>query len=1437
MARFFDIQIISGTAPGPYTVYYDTVGSGNIATLTDSGNPATSVSFSSLSTGINVTIPDESTTIILYNEQCLIDEIFVVPTFTPTPTPTSTPTPTPTPTETPTPTPTSTPTPTPTPTPICDFDVIAENITTPTPTPTPSPTPTPTPTSTPTETPTPTPTPTETPTPTPTDTPTPTPTPTPNCLFDFDINVNFAPTDINLSYNRINENSEIGTVVGDLSTVSMDTVDNYIYSILGNAPFTIVGNQLLSSIIFDYEVSTQYTVTIRTTDTVGQYYDKQFTIYVDNVNEAPYGLNFSGSIPENSPTGTTVGTITTLDSDVGDTFTYTFVGTSSYPDNNSFNLSSNGGLTSRAIFDYEDKNNYVLFVRTTDVTTGLYYEGIVYVPITNVNEPPTGIDLSSASISENVPTGTTIGTFSTYDPDAGDTFSYTLVDSGTYPDNGSFIIVGNTLKSRFVFNYETKDTYLIRVRSTDALGLSVDNGMFIYITNSIITVTASATTNVTCNGGSNGVITISNTTGGTAAYTYSKDGTNYQAGTTFSNLTAGSYTIYAKDSYGEVGSTSVTVTQPTIISFTSTGTNPTCNGDSNGSISISNVTGGVAPYTYSIDGTNYQAGTTFSNLPNGTYTTYTKDSSGCVRTNTTGLNRTQITATISSSNLTCYNNGTGSITISSVSGGQGGPYSTKVNVGGTYQVLSTSRTYSSLAAGTYTIYVKDVAGCERTFSVTLTEPSLLIPQGGNNVPPTCYNSSDGQVAFSGGGGTSPYTYSIDGINYQSSGTFSNLPIGSYTGYVKDANGCIETITRNINRSAPNASFSITNVSCNGNGNGSIAVSNGSGGAGGTYQAKFGSGGTYANLPVTYSSLSAGTYTIFIKDGESCVQTYNQTVTQPTAVTISIDSSTAPTCYNGSNGSIVVSGAGGTSPYTYSKDGTNYQSSGTFNTLTTGSYTLYVKDANGCVASAPRVLSKSAPSATITASNPSCSTGSGTITVSSGSGGSGTGYQAKNGLGGTYTNLPATFSSLAGGSYVIYVKDSAGCESTDSRTITIPTAVTISLSSSTAPTCFDGSDGSITVSASGGNGSHQYRINNGTWQSSGTFSNLGSTSYNLQARDTNGCESSTINVNITKSAPTASISQTNVSCNGGSNGSITVSSPSGGSGSGYTYSRDGVNYQPSGTFSSLVAGSYDIYIKDGAGCARYLQTNTITQPSVQEASITVNTYATCNGGADGAITLSSTGGTFPKTYRLYADTSAPYVTCGGTLVGTYTGVTSGSPSVSVSSIDEFGYCVEVTDANGCVTNSGVVATTACSGTCYTITLPQSTLTQNGESLYINYRKTDNSYVSRPYSEFPSEFSPINDYITNICSSISPSFQYGQNGFGTLDPGFGITINGKCDNSQWCGGADPVTSGGGGTGGGGGTTNYSCKDSPLGFCSDYSLPCASLGLLDCGAQEIN
>jgi hypothetical protein len=199
---------------------------------------------------------------------------------------------------------------------------------------------------------------------------------------------------------------------------------------------------------------------------------------------------------------------------------------------------------------------------------GLTYEATFDITITNVNETPTNISLSSSSISENIPTGTTVGTLSTTDVDSGDTFTYSLYDTLNYPDNSSFTITGTSLKSAVVFDYETQSSYSIRVRSTDAGGLTFTKTITITITNVIITVVASATTNVVCNGASTGVITVSSASGGTAAYTYSKDGTNYQSSGVFSSLPASGYTIYAKDSYLEVGSTSVTVTQPSALGLT-----------------------------------------------------------------------------------------------------------------------------------------------------------------------------------------------------------------------------------------------------------------------------------------------------------------------------------------------------------------------------------------------------------------------------------------------------------------------------------------------------------------------------------------------------------------------------------------------------------------------------------------------------------------------------------------------------------------------------------------------------------------------------------------------------------------------------------------------------------------------------------------------------
>jgi hypothetical protein len=274
---------------------------------------------------------------------------------------------------------------------------------------------------------------------------------------------------------------------------------------------------------------------------------------------------------------------------------------------------------------------------------------------------------------------------------------------------------------------------------------------------------------------------------------------------------------------------------------------------------------------------------------------------------------------------------------------------------------------------------------------------------------------------------------------------------------------------------------------------------------------------------------------------------------------------------------------------------------------------------------------------------------------------------------------------------------------------------------------------------------------------------------------------------------ATVNFTNVNCFGGSNGEIVVSSISGGEGSPYYVKlNSGGTYQlttTTRTYSNLTPGNYVVYVSDFNNNVTTYNV-TITQPTQQSASITVNTATTCGNFNDGVITIGSTGGTWPKTYRLYADTTSPYESCGGDLINTWTNIGAGSPTVVVSNLYAYGYCLEVTDANGCITNSGVVETTGCIGTCYEISIPVSSTSNNGETLYIEYRKTDNVYVSQPYTSFPQSPAIDNNIVINICSIIGVSFKYGVSGYQFISEGFiTVTSGGKCDNSEWCGGADP------------------------------------------------
>jgi hypothetical protein len=196
---------------------------------------------------------------------------------------------------------------------------------------------------------------------------------------------------------------------------------------------------------------------------------------------SPTDLNLSNStIAENQAIGTAIGTFTSTDPDTGNTFTYSLVTGIGSTDNALFAISGNQ-LQSNGIFDYETQNSYSIRVRTTD-QGGLTFEKQLTIGVTNINETPTNLNLSNSTIAENQAIGTGIGTFTSTDPDTGNTFTYSLVTGIGSNDNALFAITGNQLQSNGIFDFETKNSYSIRVRTTDQGGLAFEKQLSIGIT-------------------------------------------------------------------------------------------------------------------------------------------------------------------------------------------------------------------------------------------------------------------------------------------------------------------------------------------------------------------------------------------------------------------------------------------------------------------------------------------------------------------------------------------------------------------------------------------------------------------------------------------------------------------------------------------------------------------------------------------------------------------------------------------------------------------------------------------------------------------------------------------------------------------------------------------------------------------------------------------
>jgi hypothetical protein len=201
-------------------------------------------------------------------------------------------------------------------------------------------------------------------------------------------------------------------------------------------------------------------------------------------NHAPTNIVLSNTnVAENQPAGTTVGKLSAVDRDENDRHTFTLVGGPSRADNDAFRIDGST-LKTNAVLDYETKSTYAIRIRVTD-SRGASFTKSFTIAVTDVaervNHAPSDVGLSGATVDENQRVGTAVGTLSATDADAGDTQTFALVAGPGSGDNGAFAIVGSTLETNAVFDFETKSSYSIRVRATDAAGATFEKSFTITV--------------------------------------------------------------------------------------------------------------------------------------------------------------------------------------------------------------------------------------------------------------------------------------------------------------------------------------------------------------------------------------------------------------------------------------------------------------------------------------------------------------------------------------------------------------------------------------------------------------------------------------------------------------------------------------------------------------------------------------------------------------------------------------------------------------------------------------------------------------------------------------------------------------------------------------------------------------------------------------------
>ncbi len=1012
-------------------------------------------------------------------------------------------------------------------------------------------------------------------------------------------------------------------------------------------------------------------------------------------------------------------TITTIDQMDGNSINFKFISI-----NDPFDIGSIPSSTSANCFNVCDGTASIIAFGGTGAFTYVWSDGLsqttstainlcdgkYYVTISDANGCTS---LDSATVtepSEILPT-VTANDVACFGDATGSAMSAPTGGSGTY-SSWTWSSSGNNTDTE---NGLVAGNYSVTV--TDNTGCTGVENFSISEPAAPLAVSLSSSP-VLCFGESTGSITNS-VSGGTSPYTYVwNDGNTNQ---NRNNIPSGPYTVTVTDNNGCSETESITVaTRPEILT-TLTPSDVSCNGLADGSITITSLTGGTAPYN-PINWSNGGSGTSINGLTAGRYYVTVTDLFTCTKVDSADVGEPLVLVPSFDTEVdpTCNGGANGSISASAIGGTPAYTFNWSNGVNGASSI-------SGLNAGPYTVTVIDANGCSNTLTTNLSNPVAIVP----TLTPSdalCFGTCTGSIMANPVNGIAPYTYAWSSGG--SSQTESNLCAGNYSVTVTDANNCTATESAVVGEPAAAIAISLnqTAVLCFGESTGGITASTSGGTNPYTYLWNDGnpsqnrsnipagiytvtvtdingctedesvtvqtrpelisaatptnatcnglndgsitlttlSGGTPPYNPINWSNggsgtsisnLLAGRYYVTITDLFGCTKVDSADVDEPAALLLTLDNQTDPRCTNDANGSIDLSTSGGTPTYTFAWN--DGITTEDRSGLVDGTYTITVTDANSCSISQSFTLTDPLVlSATIDSlEDASCSGFSDGFARVLAAGGTGA-YTYSWSNGITNAANP----NLPIGTYGVTVTDNNGCMATSSATIGAPVVLVASINGTDA-SCDGIDDGTATASGSGGSLPYTFLWGPGnpTGQNTATISGLAGGTYTVTITDANGC---TDDESILISQPSAialTISGTNILCNGDNTGDATVN-PSGGTPA-YTYLWSDGSAQTTQTAVNLVADTYTVTVSDANGCTNSISIS-LSEPSPLGATITASTNPTCNGINDGTATVTAAGGVAPLTYLWSDPSSQTTITATGLSAGTFT--------------------VTVTDVNGCTT---------------------------------------------------------------------------------------------------------------------------------------------------------